>query len=277
MTKARDTALLEATDGLGQPFPGAKDVALVPREQALPAPQDGLDLTMFERLVKDPAVDPDKLERLMTLAERAQLKAAERAFDGAMARGQAQMKRVAQDADNPQTKSRYASYAALDRALRPIYTEHGFALSFDTADLDPALQMVRVICHVSHQDGYRRDYHIDMPADGKGAKGGDVMTRTHATGSAISYGMRYLLRMIFNVAVGHEDDDGNAASGSRTAAPSPEPAGFEAWWDGMRSVADEGIGRLEAEWKRSPRECQQHVRQHMAKAWDALKKRAEGR
>ena len=50
-----------------------------------------------------------------------------------------------------------------------------------------------------------------MPADGKGAQGRDVMTRTHATGSAVSYGRRYLLLMIFNIAVGGEDDDGNAA------------------------------------------------------------------
>ena len=48
-----------------------------------------------------------------------------------------------------------------------------------------------------------------MPADGKGAKGGDVMTKTHAAGAAMSYGMRYLLKMIFNVAVGEEDKDGN--------------------------------------------------------------------
>jgi hypothetical protein len=49
-----------------------------------------------------------------------------------------------------------------------------------------------------------------MPSDGKGAKGNDVMTRTHAAGSAMSYGMRYLLKAIFNIAIG-EDDDGNAA------------------------------------------------------------------
>ncbi len=51
-----------------------------------------------------------------------------------------------------------------------------------------------------------------MPADGKGAKGGDVMTKTHATGSAVSYGRRYLMGMIFNLAVISRDDDGNAAS-----------------------------------------------------------------
>ena len=50
-----------------------------------------------------------------------------------------------------------------------------------------------------------------MPSDGKGAKGGDVMTKTHATGAAMSYGMRYLLKFIFNVAVGEDDTDGNGA------------------------------------------------------------------
>jgi hypothetical protein len=51
-----------------------------------------------------------------------------------------------------------------------------------------------------------------MPSDGKGAKGGDVMTKTHATGAAESYGMRYLLKMIFNIAIGEEDNDGNKFS-----------------------------------------------------------------
>jgi hypothetical protein len=53
-----------------------------------------------------------------------------------------------------------------------------------------------------------------MPADGKGAKGGDVMTKTHAIGAAVTYGKRYLLGMIFNIAVGGDvDDDGNSNGG----------------------------------------------------------------
>ena len=38
------------------------------------------------------------------------------------------------------------------------------------------------------------------------------MTKTHASGSAITYGMRYLLKMIFNISVGESEDDGNAAA-----------------------------------------------------------------
>jgi len=40
------------------------------------------------------------------------------------------------------------------------------------------------------------------------------MSRTHAFGSGMSYGKRYLLLAIFNIAVGidAEDDDGNSAT-----------------------------------------------------------------
>ena len=40
------------------------------------------------------------------------------------------------------------------------------------------------------------------------------MTRTHAEGAADSYGMRYLTKKIFNIAVGDEDDDGNLSMGN---------------------------------------------------------------
>jgi len=129
-------------------------------------------------------------------------------FNAAMAEAQTEMRPVSADATNPQTRSKYASYAALDKALRSIYTRHGFGLSFDTADTDVA-DMVRVVCVVSHREGYERKHHIDMPADGCGIKGSRMMTSTHARGSAATYGMRYLLKMIFNVSIGEDDNDGN--------------------------------------------------------------------
>lgn len=134
--------------------------------------------------------------------------AAEKAFNEAMAAAQKDMGVVATNMANTQTRSRYADYAQLDKALRPIYTKHGFALSFNDGEGAPA-DWVRIICHVTNS-GHTRTYHKDMPADGKGAKGNDVMTKTHAVGAAQSYAMRYLLRMIFNVAVGEADTDGNA-------------------------------------------------------------------
>lgn len=173
-------------------------------------PETPTIFTVIERAARDPAVDIDKLERLLQMQERLQAKQAQVEFDNAMADAQEQMQQVRKDSYNLQTKSRYASYAALDAAMRPVYSRHGFALSFDTEAA--ADSYVRVVCCVAHRGGHRQRHQIDMPADGKGAKGADVMTKTHATGSAVQYGKRYLLGMIFNVALSDRpDDDGNAA------------------------------------------------------------------
>lgn len=165
-------------------------------------------LTMISRAASDPTVDIEKLERLMAMKERMDAKEAEVSFNDSMSDAQAKMRPISADLTNPQTRSKYASYAKLDGKLRPIYTDAGFSLSFDTDD-SPKEDHVRVLCYVSHKAGHTRTYKADMPVDGKGAKGNDVMTKTHAFGSGASYGMRYLLKMIFNVAVGEDDNDGN--------------------------------------------------------------------
>lgn len=187
---------------------------------APPVPVESTIFAIIERAARDPGVDIDKLERLIAMQERVQSKQAELEFDNAMAAAQAEMQPVRVDSNNPQTRSKYASYAALDNAIRPIYARHGFSLSFDTSD-GASDGDVRIVCKVAHRGGHRERPRIDMPADGKGAKGGDVMTRTHAMGSAVSYGKRYLLGMIFNLAT-TKDDDGNAAGGYK---PAPGSAG----------------------------------------------------
>lgn len=163
----------------------------------------------------NPQTDIEKMERLWAMHERIVARDAEQAFNEAMGAAQGEMGRISADATNTQTRSKYATYGQLDRHVRPIYTKHGFSLSFDTTDGAPEGHE-RILCYVSHSAGHTRTYRADIPNDGKGAKGGDVMTKTHASGSAKSYGMRYLLKMIFNIAIGEDDDDGNAAGGHHT-------------------------------------------------------------
>src|SRR4030067_597850 len=89
-------------------------------------------LAIIERVACDPAADIAKMRELLEL--RVSLHAAEtkRQFGIAMSAAQEEMEPVRSDCHNKQTHSNYASYPALDRALRPIYTKHGFALTFDT-------------------------------------------------------------------------------------------------------------------------------------------------
>lgn len=186
--------------------------AVVEHQDRFPQQSDSAALlAVIERATLNPKINIEKMERLMAMHRQIAAQRSEDAFNANMALAQSEMQPVANNADNPQTRSRYANYPQLDRALRPIYTKHGFALSFDEAD-SPKVDHVRILCYVTNS-GHTRTYHRDICADGKGAKGGDVMTRTHASGAAQSYGMRYLLKAIFNVAVGEEDKDGNEPDG----------------------------------------------------------------
>lgn len=165
-------------------------------------------MSLLDRALENQA-GIDVIERLAALRDKEINRDAEIRFNIAMSEAQAEIGRVAPDLSNSQTSSRYASYAALDRVLRPIYTKHGFALSFDEADC-PIAGSVRVLCYVSHTGGFMRTYRKDMPMPLTGPKGNAVMSTTHGAAAADSYGMRYILRKVFNVAIGDADTDGNA-------------------------------------------------------------------
>lgn len=164
---------------------------------------------LVSRLACSPEFDQQKFQALLSAAERERAYQAERDFNVAMSEAQSEIAPIAADASNPQTRSKYATYLALDRVLRPIYIRHGFSVSYDTADATDAT--VKVLAYVSHKAGHSRTYAVTIPCDGKGARGGDVMSKTHAMGAAMSYGQRYLSKLIWNMTVG-PDDDGNSAS-----------------------------------------------------------------
>jgi hypothetical protein len=215
------------------------------RRDVAPMSESTALINAIERAARDPSVDIAKMERLFAMHKEVSMARAEAVFNAAMVACQQEMRPIAADAENLQTHSKYASYAKLDRALRPIYTKHGFAISYDEGDCDKA-EWVRCLAYVSHSGGFTRTYKRDMPADGKGAKGGDVMTKTHAVGAAHSYGDRYLLKGIFNISVGEDDQDGNDP---KAAVPAPE--GYDKWKADMTALADEGIEALQAAWKKS--------------------------
>jgi len=204
------------------------DEAAVVQVQAVPqqhlqVSEDVAMVSMVERMARDPSVDVDKLARILELRYQLLEQAAMTKFNTALAEAQGEMEAVRKDCQNPSTRSRYASFYALDAAVRPVYTAHGFTVSFDTdpnASRDPLELMV--VAYVS-LGAYTRTYKIPMPADGKGARGGEVMTRTHAIGSAFTYGRRYLLSGIFNIATADSDDDGQAASVGQRRPPQPAP------------------------------------------------------
>ena len=133
------------------------------------------------------------------------------AFNAALRRIQDKLKPIAKLGWNPETKSHFGTAESIDDAIEGLLQGERMSLSFEP-ESHPSPEMVRIVGILS-LGAYSKRYPLDMPADGKGAKGGGVMSRTHATGSSITYGKRYLKNMIFNLRFKEKDDDGNAASG----------------------------------------------------------------
>lgn len=162
---------------------------------------------VIARAAADPSVDVAKLERLLALRDRELARVAEAEFHTAMRACQSEIPMIGKDRENAFTHTWYATLERVNDRVVPIYTRHGFNLSFGTTD-SKIEGCVRVTCHVSHIGGHSRDYEVNLPLDGAGAKGGNNKTGVQAFGSTVSYGRRYLTLMIFNVTLCGEDTDG---------------------------------------------------------------------
>jgi hypothetical protein len=172
-------------------------------------------LSMIERLATNPAADIDKIMKLMEMRERIQMKQAETAFNAAMAAAQAELQPVTKKLKNDHTKSKYADLDAIYEMAKPIITKHGFGPSFGTGKAE-AENHVRIVCDLTHADGFSKRYEQEFPLDGAGLKGNSNKTDIQAIGSTMTYGRRYMTLGMFDIAT-KNDTDGNRPA----AAPGP--------------------------------------------------------
>lgn len=186
-------------------------LAKLPQKIFTPRSESTSLLEAITDAARDKAVDLDKFERLFALHKEMVAREAEAQFNAAMARAQAKIVPIANNASNSSTNSRYAKLAAINKAIVPIYTAEGLAISFDSGKAEVA-DWHRTVATVSHAAGHSKSYHLDLPLDDVGTKGTVNKTKVHATGSTNSYARRYLVCMIFNVTT-KDDDDGNKGGG----------------------------------------------------------------
>lgn len=187
------------------------------QEVTAPAAQPTNLMQALAIAAADPRMDVGKVKELWVMHKEMMDRAASEAFNDALSRAQANIQPIAKDRRNDHTKSSYATLAAINEAITPIYTAEGLSVSFDTYSLErdkdlPPLDTgkVRVIGFCSHKGGHTRKYHLDGALDDAGKDGTKNKTGIQAMGSTVSYLRRYLVCMIFNVATA-DDNDGNGA------------------------------------------------------------------
>lgn len=189
-----------------------------PATQVAAAGEDAW-LSMIERAARDPSVDVSKMERMFEMRERMMKTSAEQAFNASFVAVRAAVGPVIKNRSNDQTRSKYADLFAIADVLDPIMTENGFAATFGTADC-PLENHYRITGTLLHAQGHSKEYHVDVPVDGAGIKGQTNKTATHAFGSTMTYGRRYLKVAMFDISI--TDNDGNRY---RQSAPVSPPRG----------------------------------------------------
>jgi hypothetical protein len=169
--------------------------------------------SFVERVVCDPSIDVNKLEQVFALQERVADREARRQFAAAMNALQREMPQVTKDAISQ--NRRYATYEAVDAAIRPYYTKHGFSVSFT---VHAANNRIRVGCKVKHIGNHEETEHeLESGPDMSGARGQATKTEVQGVGSVVTYLKRYTIMAAFAVAL---QDDETDDDGERSTRPS---------------------------------------------------------
>jgi len=177
-------------------------------------------LTLLQAAV-DKGMSPDQLRSLVDLHEQWRAARAREAFAAALNACQAELPTIVRDAENTQTRSRYVRLETITHRAKPIYTSHGFALSFSEDDSTKE-GFKRIVCDIIHREGHSERRWVDLPVDGIGPKGNAIggMNAVQGCISTGSYGQRVLTCRIFNITIADTDLDGQSLH--ENPDPSPE-------------------------------------------------------
>ena len=105
-------------------------------------------------------------------------------------------------------KAHTTSYAPLEdivKVVQPILSKYGFSVSFTTEQ--QGLDAVTVNCFLQHRDGHSTSTALMLPTKAVN----NSMNPMQAIGAAISYGKRYTICGILNIATAQDDDNNGFA------------------------------------------------------------------
>lgn len=207
-------------------------------------------LTLLQAAV-DKGMSPEQLRSLVDLHEQWRAARAREAFAAALNACQAELPTIVRDAENTQTHSRYVRLETITHRAKPIYTSHGFALSFSEDDSTKE-GFKRIVCDIIHREGHSERRWVDLPVDGIGPKGNPVggMNAVQGCISTGSYGQRVLTCRIFNITIADTDLDGQTLHDNPEAsADSPQVQTRNNRQAAPQAVTKEQCAGLLADWR----------------------------
>lgn len=187
------------------PIPTTEMTVAQPSPMVPAAPQENNSLLpAIITLAKDPSVDVSKLDALLKMQAQMEERQAKQEATQAFTRLSAALPRVKKNGTISLGKGNaiaFAKWEDMDAVLRPLLTQEGFTLSFNSAPREGGgLVITGELMHVS---GHIRVATIPLPLDS-----GPGRNNLQAVGSTLSYGKRYLAEMLCNIVREGSDDDG---------------------------------------------------------------------
>ena len=164
-------------------------------------------MSVIERIATDPNADISKLEKMLDMQERILKRDSEQAFSAAFARMQAEIPTVIERGEikvEKTVRSKYATFEDIVDATRPVLTKYGFGINFK---INQEEARIRVTATLRHELGHSESTDFVCSADSSGSK-----NNVQAIGSTISYGKRYALCALLNIATRGEDNDAQSAN-----------------------------------------------------------------
>jgi len=211
--------------------------------EAVAHPEPPTDLlSILAQAVVDPRMDVAKMERLLEMHRQVTEDQRRVEFSAAMARLQAVLPQITKEGRivvSGTERSRFARIEDIDTAIRPLLAAEGFSLAFDTEAQDKGLL---ISAKISHAAGHSETRSLLLPVDAQGAK-----SPVQGVGSTVSYGRRYLIKMLLNITERGEDDDGQGGSQPITEAQAADLAALltETKSDEPRFLTFMGVARVE--------------------------------
>lgn len=225
---------------------------------------------VIQQLAANPAVDVDKLERLINLQKEIMLINRKAAFDASYARMRPNLPQVDEKGQivvKGTLRSTYARLEDIDEVITPVIAQYGFAIRHRTEWPADKPNIIRIVGILTHEQGHSEESVFEAPMDRS-----EYRTDIQSMGSTVSYGRRYSTLDLLNIVTRKADDDGASAG-----RPQP-PSGYDNWWAMLESVAENGLKSLEEAWDQTKgpqgADYKTFTIKHNKPAYEALKVKA---
>lgn len=163
-------------------------------------------LSVIEKVISNPNSSVEMLDKILDAQERIMNKNAEIAFNADLSVMLNDIPVIAKTSEaKVVTKTggnfgiKYASLDEIVEVVRPIMSKYGFSVNFE--HMQPSQSAVTITCVLRHKMGHSIKNEIILPIDVSGAK-----NAVQSVGSTITYGKRYTLCSLLNIATGDDKD-----------------------------------------------------------------------